>query len=380
MSIDWRGRRQQHGVAGHGQPRRPRRPPDPSLQSSVPATSRPGHPARVAPAPAAITARSAPSSTDAAQPRRRPRRPARSTSASAPLNRPPGDPHHRRVGSQRGRGAACGLRRLGVVDVVHPADAGHQARSGAARAGTPASPAAIAPGGTPYARASAAAASALATLCGAGGADVGDAAPARPGRSGRRPGRPGIAADHAELAGPGRAEPERPPRCAAPGAAAASAQRPRVVGVADRDRARRVDPALGRARRPRCRRASRGGARRGSAPRRRAAAATELQCSWKLDSSTASDLVRLRLGDRLDQRERRRCPPRRCACPAAPSMAASIRTVVVLPLVPVTASQAGGRRPAPGAAARPARRRRSPGRPRPRPRRAAACPAASRAR
>ena len=90
------------------------------------------------------------------------------------------------------------------------------------------------------------------------------------------------------------------------------------------------------------------------------------------------DRVRVRLADRVDHGEARRCPRRRCgarprrAWPRASARSWSCRWCRSPP-----ASPAATRRRAPGAAARPARRRRSPGSPRRPPRPAAGCLAAS---
>ena len=142
----------------------------------------------------------------------------------------------------------------------------------------------------------------------------------------------------AELVGAGRGERDAHPLLG--GRRGQQRRRGRVVDPA-RPRPARAAPAPWPRRRRPSSRASRGGPRRRSARTPRRARTDGDQCSWKLDSSTASTS---RPSPTAVTTGWPTLPQATASCPAARRIASSMPTVVVLPLVPVTASQRRGHR------------------------------------
>ena len=281
-------------------------------------------------------ARSAPSST---APASRSATAATSSSTGAPLSRPAGDPDHRRVRAQRReRGVRVG--RLAVVDVARrpPTSATGSLRC---RSGTNArSPAPDRRRGRPRGRGPARRRPARSRRC-AG----------RPGATSRDAGRARAVAERAvdehgrrrRRAGPGAGAPSvnetcRPGRGGQPAAPPPGRRRCRPRRCPRRPRSAPWPAAY--ASKPPCQSRWSGAEVEHRAP---AAGRTDgAECSWKLDSSTASTsyggsaVTASTTGSPT-------LPVATARSPAARSIDSSIRTVVVLPLVPVSASHGAGR-------------------------------------
>src|SRR2546423_933756 len=277
---------------------------------------------------AAICARSMPSRT---APVNRSATPATRSLTSTPLSCPPATQTIRGYAVNEAY-AACGLVALESSTYATPLTVATWAlRCGSGR--YPASPPSTASAPTPYASASAAAASALLTLCRPGGRipSASISPPVPNARSVSQPSRtPSCPGSGSPTVNPTAWPVTRGSASATRGSSRLPTAVPPPSGVAERQMA-----SFARAYAAKVPCHSRwSSARLSSAP---ACGASWLdQCSWKLDSSTASTSYAV-----ADTNGSPMLPRAAVRSPAAVRIAASIVVVVVLPLVPVTASQAG---------------------------------------